>query len=335
MEWERDREEFLMRESAVFVFQDRQEEDLAFVKDVVRKMAGDESLDEVLHSGLMKSKEAVARFRERKKDDEAKNNIRNKETNGPAAKPTRRFGRIETTKRKYSEVESEDGEQDERGDDVELYPTGDDGDSDPDDQGLKLNSAPKVFRPSEDLKIRSRATCGNQARVVAATTGPEGKKRVDKERPFHEGQKLNPCLEAGCDAKFGSKFNLTRHVDSVHLKLKPHSCPVDNCPVKVGHKFHLAEHVNEVHLKLKPHSCLVGDCSAKFGHKSKLTRHMDAVHLNHKLVSGVRGCTKIFTYLSEQEAEDLGKDKVKEVSFKRYGDAMRKRQTSEDKSGRS
>ena len=48
MEWQEQEGKFGMEETKAFVFQDRPEEDLRFVKDVVRKLAGDGSLEEVL-----------------------------------------------------------------------------------------------------------------------------------------------------------------------------------------------------------------------------------------------------------------------------------------------
>ena len=58
-----------------------------------------------------------------------------------------------------------------------------------------------------------------------------------------------------CDGvAFGEKSNLTRHLDTVHLERREHTCRY--CPgVAFGQKSDLTKHVNMVHLKLREHAC--------------------------------------------------------------------------------
>ena len=56
MKWQEQEGKFGMEETEAFVFQDRPEEDLHFVKDVVRKLAGDGSLEVVLQKKYLSKK---------------------------------------------------------------------------------------------------------------------------------------------------------------------------------------------------------------------------------------------------------------------------------------
>ena len=78
-----------------------------------------------------------------------------------------------------------------------------------------------------------------------------------------------------CDASFGEKATLVRHVKHVHDKIKPHQCP--QCDASFGQKGNLKDHVKTVHLKIKDIEC--PQCDASFGLKSKLDRHVKQVHL--------------------------------------------------------
>ena len=97
-----------------------------------------------------------------------------------------------------------------------------------------------------------------------------------KMRPF-------PCKEDDCQVKFGCKGDLERHVILVHLKKKHFPCKEDGCRAKFGQKRDLERHVDSVHLKKRPFSCKEDGCQLKFGRKTDLDRHVDNVHLkNHR-----------------------------------------------------
>ena len=91
--------------------------------------------------------------------------------------------------------------------------------------------------------------------------------------------KLTPfeCTEENCGAKFGTKGELTVHINTVHLKLTPHQCA--ECDYKFGTKGRLTAHINQVHLKLTPFECAEENCDYKFGLKTNLVRHINTVHL--------------------------------------------------------
>tara|TARA_Y100000592_G_scaffold36073_1_gene57247 strand:- start:236 stop:1279 length:1044 start_codon:yes stop_codon:yes gene_type:complete len=84
--------------------------------------------------------------------------------------------------------------------------------------------------------------------------------------------------------KYASKYkqNLTRHINAVHLKLKPFACPHEGCAFKCSRKCNLKKHVNEVHLKLQPFVCPHEGCDFKSSTQRILDQHFNAVHLKLK-----------------------------------------------------
>ena len=70
-----------------------------------------------------------------------------------------------------------------------------------------------------------------------------------------------------CDKSFRDNFDLKRHVDGVHLKLKPFKC--NQCNRAFCDKWGLKYHVNGVHLNLKPKNDLsihMNDSYSKSNH---------------------------------------------------------------------
>ena len=97
-----------------------------------------------------------------------------------------------------------------------------------------------------------------------------------KMRPFS-------CKEDDCQVKFVCKRDWKKHVILVHLKKKHFPCKEDGCRAKFGQKRDLERHVDSVHLKKRPFSCKEDGCQLKFARKTDLDRHVDNVHLkNHR-----------------------------------------------------
>jgi len=74
-----------------------------------------------------------------------------------------------------------------------------------------------------------------------------------------------------CGKLFKMKFDMKKHVSTVHLKIKPYPC-VD-CDKAFAHKGDLTRHVNDVHNKMKSFHC--GECGKSFARKSHLARHLN------------------------------------------------------------
>ena len=85
------------------------------------------------------------------------------------------------------------------------------------------------------------------------------------------GAGKNICEKCGkpCD----SPFQLDRHVEAVHLKLKPYKC--NQCNFASAHPSNLKKHVKSAHEKIR-HQC--DFCPLDFGEKSNLTRHIKRHH---------------------------------------------------------
>jgi uncharacterized Zn-finger protein len=64
-----------------------------------------------------------------------------------------------------------------------------------------------------------------------------------------------------------------RHIRTVHLKIRPVTCPV--CHQGFSTKFHLKTHAN-IHTGLKPYSC--PDCGKTFSNPSSKHHHRVRYH---------------------------------------------------------
>mmetsp|Transcript_2424 Transcript_2424/g.10416 ORF Transcript_2424/g.10416 Transcript_2424/m.10416 type:complete len:453 (-) Transcript_2424:289-1647(-) len=82
-----------------------------------------------------------------------------------------------------------------------------------------------------------------------------------------------------CGMHFRREYDVTRHMNGVHMKKKDHVCKL--CPRKFSQRGHLNEHVRKEHFGIGFRCELCPPDSPKvFGSRSKLKRHMDNVHLN-------------------------------------------------------
>ena len=77
-----------------------------------------------------------------------------------------------------------------------------------------------------------------------------------------------------CDASFGGKGDLDRHVSSVHEGKKPFKCNV--CNASFTEKGSLNKHVSSVHEGKKPFKC--STCNASFEQKGTLKKHLTSMH---------------------------------------------------------
>lgn len=76
------------------------------------------------------------------------------------------------------------------------------------------------------------------------------------------------CMFPGCGKTYNTKFNLKRHVDSKHLKLKTFRCDV--CSHEFSSKQNLVEH-RYLHTGSTPFTCTL--CPLKFRQASQLSLH--------------------------------------------------------------
>ncbi|CAN8075678.1 unnamed protein product [Agarophyton chilense] len=137
---------------------------------------------------------------------------------------------------------------------------------------LALSPSSKRFMKSNGNPVyRLRATlahpfpcryCGD-----GFATREDRKEHVDEYHP--RPHKCSVCLH-----QFSRKFDLEKHVLTVHERLRPFKC--DKCRSSFGQKHHLMRHLNSVHFKAKMHKC--ARCSSKFTRKEHLENHSRSVH---------------------------------------------------------
>ena len=88
----------------------------------------------------------------------------------------------------------------------------------------------------------------------------------------HEGiDKSAQC--SICEQKLASKGKLKRHINDIHLKLKPFECP--SCKYKATNKPMLNNHVKAMHEGVK-FNCSF--CDYKTSFKSNVGKHEESVH---------------------------------------------------------
>ena len=87
--------------------------------------------------------------------------------------------------------------------------------------------------------------------------------------------KIKPFECTECESKFSTPAELKGHINRHHLKLRPYECT--ECDSKYPVKNELKDHINRHHLKIKPFECT--ECESKFSTPAYLTVHINAVHL--------------------------------------------------------
>jgi uncharacterized Zn-finger protein len=104
------------------------------------------------------------------------------------------------------------------------------------------------------------------------------------------------CMYPACGSEYSSKYNLKRHVESVHLKVKKFSCSI--CKNLFSSKQSLKEHYYK-HQGAMPFRCIT--CDKSFRQASLLSLH--------KRVHNSQGTT-LETSKSEFDVSDMKFDKV-------------------------
>lgn len=78
------------------------------------------------------------------------------------------------------------------------------------------------------------------------------------------------CYYDYCNRKFNSKYNLQRHINSKHLKIKSFTCNI--CDKQVASRQNLIEH-EFTHTGEKPFICPVSQCGKRYRQSSQLCVH--------------------------------------------------------------
>jgi len=77
-----------------------------------------------------------------------------------------------------------------------------------------------------------------------------------------------------CTSTFTARFNLNKHIRTVHENLRPFHCDV--CNASFQQKCHLKQHKTTVHEHKRPYKCEI--CSLSFGWPAVLNKHIRLKH---------------------------------------------------------
>ena len=145
-----------------------------------------------------------------------------------------------------------------------------------------------------------------------------------------------------CDFKGDSSDKLTKHINQVHLGLRPFSCTIckasfkrkahleihqtevhsdeqvkkfmcDKCDFKSSHRLNFVNHVNAVHLGIRPYKC--ESCEKTFTQRSHLNTHKKSVHLGLKPLK-CKVCDKDFSSKPQLILHEKGVHKQGDYEFK-------------------
>ena len=87
------------------------------------------------------------------------------------------------------------------------------------------------------------------------------------------------CYYSECGKTYKTRFNLRRHINSTHLKIKGFTCPECNKPFVS--KQNLKEH-HYIHTGEKPFPCDEPGCLKRFRQVSQLSIHK-RIHYRHRI----------------------------------------------------
>ena len=120
-----------------------------------------------------------------------------------------------------------------------------------------------------------------------------GKLSMKAHRQNHtKAKKKFECEYDQCAYVGGSVYRLKKHVDAIHLQLRPFQCEV--CDASFKRKAHLEGHANAYHSEIRQNRYECDKCEFKTNHQNNFNNHVNAVHL------GVRAykcdtCDQTFT----------------------------------------
>ena len=109
------------------------------------------------------------------------------------------------------------------------------------------------------------------------------------------------CPFKSCSKSFARRWNLERHINGVHLDIRPYKCEYENCSESFHTRHGLETHINGVHLNLRPYKCDYEDCSESFQTQASLDKHKAAIHAKYLKLLECPECDEKFKHSKELE----------------------------------
>uniref|UniRef100_A0A7S1XH38 C2H2-type domain-containing protein n=1 Tax=Erythrolobus australicus TaxID=1077150 RepID=A0A7S1XH38_9RHOD len=115
-----------------------------------------------------------------------------------------------------------------------------------------------------------------EAEDSSAATGTRRERdEVSNERVAAEVKSARRSLVCKkCGNQFLRQFDLDRHYNATHLRIKPWKC--EACGAAFAQKTHLTTHMSMVHLRAKQFPC--ADCGKLFSSASNMRKHVRTLH---------------------------------------------------------
>lgn len=177
------------------------------------------------------------------------------------------------------------------------------GDSDGDVSSLEIQAARNMDRSksasmndlSRDQRFIGNTT--NMRPLPILANDPDNEKTKmgnEKKTEFREGTAVNrstPFTCAQCADRFETVEERQLHIKNVHTK--KFGCSI--CLSRFARKYDLKKHTQIVHAKVRPFTCEI--CEHSFGQKHHLVRHKRALHMKERLFA----CSMCSSRFSREE----------------------------------
>mmetsp|Transcript_363 Transcript_363/g.1222 ORF Transcript_363/g.1222 Transcript_363/m.1222 type:complete len:163 (+) Transcript_363:976-1464(+) len=146
-------------------------------------------------------------------------------------------------------------------------------------EGARFNTAVNVLVQEE---LRERAAPRPVPTLESALMVPTGSSacnspqeaRARSAEDIARKDKPGRAICLACGRTFRGKYEMVRHVHSVHERRRDFAC--SKCSKTFTQVGHLNEHFSVVHLESSEHK--YADCGKIFGARSKLLRHQESLH---------------------------------------------------------